>query len=326
MHLLFCFLLSLILASPARAADQKEWQTAYAAGMQAVKAGNAEQAEKALQASLDLANQIPDKPQFVVLSLEALGKVYVLTKRPEKAEPLFKRALEMGEKAGGRNKSTLVSSEHLAELYASTGRYAEAVTYTKKAAALQEMINPSGPEAIMLRRRIIGLYLKQNQMEAAIEFLKQSIADKEKTGKVDAVLQALDELSSFYMRKGDVQAAEPVIKHAVNLASSRLGADDFAVAKELHYLVGAQVSLNKLDDALKNAQQECAIIKSKFGENHPHMAMGLSNLSMVYAKAGRAQEAEQLKAQAERIMKSAQGAPQPQAQGRPRGPVLPSNK
>ncbi len=328
MHLLLGLILALILFCPPALADEKEWQNAYTTGMQAVKAGKAAEAEQALATSLDLANQITDKPQYVLLSCEALGKLYAFTKRPEKAEPLFKRLVEIGEKAGGQNVSTLVGTEHLAEIYAAQGRNDEALTYTKRAAALQEMVNPSGPEAILLRRRVIGLYLKQNKQDAAIQYMQDGIAQKEKSGKVEATLQALDELSSFYMRKGDFAAAEPVIKHAANLAASKLGQGEFAVAKELHYLVEAELRQNKLDAALKNAQRECEIIKGKFGESHQSMAPALINLAKVYQAAGRTQEANQYKAQAEAIMKSGGGGggSVPRQGYRPPSQNLPSNK
>lgn len=322
----------LLCGMPAQA-DEKEWQNAYTTGMQAVKAGRAMEAEKALTAALQMAQDIPNKPNCVLLSCEALGKLYAFTKRPEKAEPLFKRVLEIGEKAGGQNISTLVGTEHLAEIYAAQGRYDEALQYTKRAVALQEMINPSGPEAILLRRRVVGIYLKQNQPDAAVQFLQESAAQKEKGGKVEATLQALDELSSFYMRKGDYAAAEPVIKHAANLAASKLGQGDFAVAKELHYLVEAELRQNKLDAALKNAQQEYNIVKNKYGENHQNIVPPLMNLAKVYQGAGQTQQANQFKAQAEAIMKSGGGGGQGGAQGRggagayrPPRQNLPSNK
>lgn len=299
------FVASFFLCSLPAQADEKEWQNAYSAGMQAVKAGKAMEAEKALSTSLELANELTNKPNCLLLSCEALGKLYAFTKRPEKAEPLFKRVVEIGEKAGGQNVSTLVGSEHLAEIYAAQGRYDEALQYTKRAVALQEMINPSGPEAILLRRRVVGIYLKTNQPDAAIQFLQESATQKEKGAKVEAALQALDELSSFYMRKGDYAAAEPVIKRAANLAASKLGQGDFAVAKELHYLVEAELRQNKLDAALKNAQQEYNIVKNKYGENHQNIVPPLLNLAKVYEAAGQTQQANQFKAQAEAIMKSA---------------------
>jgi tetratricopeptide (TPR) repeat protein len=109
-----------------------EWERLSTVAIEAYRQGRFSEAEAALKAALDEAEQGLEG-RYVVVSFENLGEFYRQTDRFLEAESAYRRALDVSEAMGGTDGAALENPlKSLAWLYHRTGRYGEAYAYYER--------------------------------------------------------------------------------------------------------------------------------------------------------------------------------------------------
>ena len=115
------------------------WEGHMAAGVAAYQQGRHTEAEKRLEAALEVAEEFGEGDPRLTTSLNNLAVVYRAQGKYAEAEPLHKRALAIREKAlGHQHPAVAVSLNNLGLLYYVDGRYAEAEPLYERALAILE--------------------------------------------------------------------------------------------------------------------------------------------------------------------------------------------
>ena len=141
-------------------------------------------------------------------------------------------------------------------------------------------------------------YLSQGNFFAAEPLLRRSLTIRKNIFGPEhhEVARGLNNLAMLYSAQGNYEEAEPLFKQSVEIWEKKLGANDPEVARGLNNLAmiySAQEKYAQAESALRRAVD----IWQKVGDAK-NLAFALQNVSRLYAKMGRRDEADELQTRA----------------------------
>lgn len=141
-----------------------EWERLSAVAIEAYRQGRFAEAEAALKAALDEAEQGLEG-RYVVVSLENLGEFYRRSDRFPEAEAMYRRALNVSEATWGTDGAALENPlKSLAWLYHRTGRYGEAYAYYERILTIARNHHGSGSPAVAAYLVVMAELLRQREL------------------------------------------------------------------------------------------------------------------------------------------------------------------
>jgi tetratricopeptide (TPR) repeat protein len=147
------------------------------------------------------------------------------------------------------------------------------------------------------------LELRQHgEHEAALEAAKSAVEllQREAPG-LAYVLEAGMDLATMHGVVADWVAAEAVYAECVRCRAAVLGPRDAATATAEMMLGVAKIELARYDEAEPLIERCLSVRRALFGPSHPQVGLALSNLAAVYDHTGRADQAQLLRDQAQRM-------------------------
>lgn len=137
--------------------------------------------------------------------------------------------------------------------------------------------------------------LSDGRLDDAEAPLRAALQEAEGIGPLDyRVHRSLNNLADLYRLRGDLEAAEPLYRRALEVAEAALGPDhpDLALSlNNLALLYGDMGDYEAAGELLNRAQ---AILVAAFGPNHPNVAVGMRNLARLRLREGNTARAESL--------------------------------
>lgn len=137
--------------------------------------------------------------------------------------------------------------------------------------------------------------MSDGRLDEAEVPLTAALREAEGIGALDYRLhRSLNYLADLYRLRGDLDAAEPLYRRALEVAEGALGPNhpDLALSlNNLALLYGDMGDYEAAGEILNRAQ---AILVSALGPNHPNVAVGMRNLARLRRLEGNAERAESL--------------------------------
>ena len=121
--------------------QEQTWESAMAAGQQAVQQGNYAEAERIYQAGLKKAETFGHEDRRVAVTLSQLAQVYAGQGKHVEAEPLYLQALKIYQSVHGETHADVAATlNNLGVLHRMYGQYAEAEPLLVRALAIKEQL------------------------------------------------------------------------------------------------------------------------------------------------------------------------------------------
>src|SRR5262245_61358111 len=121
--------------------QEQTWESAMAAGQQAVQQGNYAEAERIYQGAVKKAEAYGHEDRRVAVTLSQLAQVYAGQGKHVEAEPLYLQALKIYQAVHGENHLDVAATlNNLGVLHRMYGQYAEAEPLLTRALAIKETL------------------------------------------------------------------------------------------------------------------------------------------------------------------------------------------
>ena len=159
-----------------------EWEASSAAGIQAMKDGRHDDAERYFQRALEHASAFADDDPRLGTSLDNLATLRKAQRRHAEAEALYRRALDVFERGGPRSERPLaVVCNDLGTLRAAAGHFDEAEALFRRAIAVNERARgPDDPELATNLRNCAAVLLAQGKLAEAAGAASRASAIEER--------------------------------------------------------------------------------------------------------------------------------------------------
>lgn len=202
------------------ACQEQTWESAMAAGQQAVQQGNYAEAERIYEAAVKKAEMYGREDRRVAVSLSQLAQVYAGQGKHVEAEPLYLQALKIYQAVYGETHADVAATlNNLGVLHRMYGQYAEAEPLLTRALAIKEqLLGPDHLEVALSAANLGQLYVAQGQPARAEPFYRRALAIRRKTlgSSHPEVAKTLEDLANVLRKLGrtdeavalDVQARE----------------------------------------------------------------------------------------------------------------------
>jgi tetratricopeptide (TPR) repeat protein len=213
-------LLGAALLLSALSCQEHSWESAMAAGHQAVQQGNYAEAERIYQGAVKKAEQYGREDRRVAVSLSQLAQVYVGQGKHDEAEPLYLQALKIYQAVYGETHTDVAATlNNLGVLHRMYGQYADAEPLLLRALTIKEqLVGPDHPDVALSAANLGQLYVAEGQPAKAEPFYRRALAIRQKAlgASHPEVAKTLEELANVLRKLGrsteavvlDVQARE----------------------------------------------------------------------------------------------------------------------
>lgn len=230
-----------------------------------------------------------DDPDELLETLHTLGHLYIAATRYPAAETLFHRASDLtAERYGHDDPRTALALDDLGTALTHEGRYAESEQIFRDVIATRERISPNDPSlCTALDNLATVLYTlgKNDEMERVCRRsleLSERVLGSEHLETADR----LQNLAAAVSRIGDHSEAIRFLEHAVAIQSRVLGQGHPDTCKTIINLGGIHHWLQNYDAAESCYRRALKKLEERF-DDHPQIALGLFNLSLLYEKTDR---------------------------------------
>ena len=241
-------------------------QEAMHTGDEAMHRHNAEDAEKAFNQAVAMAENLPPGDENMNLALGRLGNAYGMLQRYDDAEAAFHRQLTIIEKTFGPGYPRLTEPlRFLGSIAAGRGKYAEAESYFSR--GLQINLNAFGENSTQTSeslRAMAGLYELQQQWAKAEPYLVRAVKGSEVAAGPDdnMTLVPLWGLCDLYDRWGKPEKSQPCWHRATGIMEKAEGQNSPALKDSLMSEANALRKLGRNDEAQKLEERVVDIQKT----------------------------------------------------------------
>src|SRR5690348_9802938 len=151
------------------ACQEQTWESAMAAGQQAVQQGNYAEAERIYQTAVMKAETYGREDRRVAVSLSQLAQLYAGQGKHVEAEPLYLQALKIYQAVHGESHADVAATlNNLGVLHRMYGQYAEAEPLLTRALAIKEkLLGPDHPDVALSVANLGQLWVAQGQIGRA---------------------------------------------------------------------------------------------------------------------------------------------------------------
>jgi tetratricopeptide (TPR) repeat protein len=200
--------------------QEQTWESAMAAGQQAIQQGNYAEAERIYEAAVKKAETYGRKDRRVAVSLSQLAQVYAGQGKHVEAEPLYLQALKIYQAVHGETHADVAATlNNLGVLHRMYGQYAEAEPLLARALAIKEqLLGLDHPDVAFGAANLGQLYVAEGQPGKAEPFYRRALAIRQKAlgPSHPEVAKTLEDLATVLRKLGraneavalDVQARE----------------------------------------------------------------------------------------------------------------------
>jgi tetratricopeptide (TPR) repeat protein len=200
--------------------QEQTWESAMAAGQQAVQQGNYAEAEHMYQLAVKKAESYGREDRRVALSLSQLAQVYSGQGKHVEAEPLYLQALKIYQAVHGETHADVAATlNNLGVLHRMYGQYADAEPLLVRALAIKEqLLGPDHPDVALSAANLGQLYVAEGQPAKAEPFYRRALTIRQKAlgSSHPEVAKTLEDLANVLRKLGrsheavalDVQARE----------------------------------------------------------------------------------------------------------------------
>jgi len=202
------------------ACQQPTWESAMAAGQQAVEQGNYAEAERMFKLAVQKAEEFGREDRRVAVSLSQLAQVYAGQGKHVEAEPVYLQALKIYQAVHGENHLDVAATlNNLGVLHRMYGQYAEAEPLLTRALAIKEtLLGPDHPDVALSAVNLGQLWVAQGQPQKAEPLYRRALAIRQKSlgASHPEVAKTLEDLANVLRKLGrnneavalDLQARE----------------------------------------------------------------------------------------------------------------------
>jgi tetratricopeptide (TPR) repeat protein len=177
------------------------------------------------------------------------------------------------------------------------GKYDEAARVMSQAVNLARASLPAAnPLRSTALTGLADVLMQLEQFPQAIKLCQEALlADRKRVPEDAAVLaRTLSTMGQAYFYSGDLAAAEPPLREALNLRERALGMHHTLTAQSLNDLAGLLYQSGRYDEATAIYKQALPIHREVYGPEHPEVATITNNLGRSELVAGHIDEAEPL--------------------------------
>jgi len=162
--------------------QQQTWESAMAAGQQAVQQGNYADAERIFLAAVHKAEEFGLQDRRVAISLSQLAQVYAGQGKYVEAEPVYLQARKVYQAVHGGNHADVAATlNNLGVLHRMYGQYSQAEPLLLRALAIKEkLLGPDHPEVALSVSNLAQLRVAQGQPDKAEPLYRRALAIREK--------------------------------------------------------------------------------------------------------------------------------------------------
>ncbi len=242
------------------------------------------------RAAGDIPTQFANQPRLEADVRHAIGRAYLSLERLDEAETQLLRAEQLRSDQGGKALAETLDS--LAMLDWSRGRYDVAEQRLQRALALVEPINAPETLAVILNDygtllNELGRYAESRPLfERALAISASSV---ELPPKERAVFRS--NLAFALHGLGELQASSDAYVVSRRELEGVLSTRHPDIAINLNNHAAALRDMGRNGEAVPLLERSIAIRRELFGAEHPMSVTSLSNLALVYASVGRAEDA-----------------------------------
>ncbi len=122
---------------------------------------------------------------------------------------------------------------------------------------------------------------------------------------------ALGDLGSFHYERAEYEAAEPLLRRALDIREQSYGPEHPRVTTSLNNLAALLQATNRRAEAEPLIRRALDIYEQSYGPEHPHVAKSLNNLAALLQATNRLAEAEPLTRRALAILEQSYGPEHP---------------
>jgi tetratricopeptide (TPR) repeat protein len=231
--------------------------------------------------------------------LATLGDVYTSEDELSKAEQVYRESLALYEKLDDKKEIAHLLRD-IAAVYSLQRRDDEALRLLQKALKLTKLIHETGLEAEVLN--IMGVvYYRQHNNSRAENFFKQALDVASKPQVSTDVSEFLNNLGNVYQAEHKYGEAESLLKQALKYVEDELGASHPELIFTLSSLGSLYTATARYTYAEQQYQRALAILGPGGSDFDTRIARLLHALGLMYAKAGRKEEADAALAHATEI-------------------------
>jgi tetratricopeptide (TPR) repeat protein len=202
-------------------------QAALQAGDQAMRGGQAEEAETQFKQAVELAEHLPPGDDKLAVALGKLGQAYAMRRDMPSAEAVFHRQLTVIEKTFGPTSPRMTDPLFfLGMVAAQSQNYGPAESYLSRAVEINvRAFGENSSRAAESMRALAGLYMAQSKWEKAEIFLVRAVKAVEGPDHDGDELLPLWGLCDMYERWGKTDKAELCWDRAKEIMDKQYGKD-----------------------------------------------------------------------------------------------------
>jgi tetratricopeptide (TPR) repeat protein len=278
-------------------------------------------AEPLLKRALAIKEKVlrPEHPD-IATALNNLALLYKLQGKNADAEPLYRRSLAIREKVlGPEHPEVGTLMINLAALYRSQGKYADSeLLYNRALPILEKSLGPEHPNVAASMYSLSGLYYMQGKYVKAEQFCRRAVeiiekvlgpdhpnvnkfknslktceeAIKEREEKDKKTLE-VSKLARLLMSKGDYNAAEPLLRSALEDYERVFGKEHpetLTGVNNLAMLLKSKGDYEGAEPLYRRALEGMCKVSCNMGSPHPHLTSAVDNYTVCLRKMGRSAE------------------------------------
>ncbi|MCP4246449.1 MAG: serine/threonine protein kinase [bacterium] len=234
-------------------------------------------------------------------TLSTLGLLYLEMGRHAEAEPLIVEALESKRRVrGADHPSTLMSMHHLGILRRAQGRHAETETlFAELLPARRRLLGESHPHTLVAMgflaaaRAKLGRYA---EAEPVARELVTRLKDQSPPAPPTRVARALHLLADILMNRGDLQAAEPLLRESLERRQAALPESDPSIAVTEGALGECLTALGRYEEAEALLLESYSRLAPQEGEENDEARQACERIAALYEAWGEPERAAEWRA------------------------------
>jgi serine/threonine-protein kinase len=252
------------------------------------------------QAAGDIERQLATEPEVRADLLMTMGRTFGNLGLSEEAGRLLETALELHQEAHGRTHPAVATDLHeLGRVRVARGDYEAGRALLEQALAIRRRLHgdehPEVVESLIHLARAGDLV---GDLDEAESLHRQALDLARRLGQPELIAQVLDRFGILLMERAQLDAAETMMREALDLYDGLYGElhPEAALSRNnLATLYGARGDYESAERIYRETER---IQRRLYEGPHAHLAMTLNNLALVLSKQGRFDEAEALFEQA----------------------------
>ncbi len=263
------------------------------AGNKLDPAQSAETSATAAARAQDQACPIPETPWD---RFSKQGETNLKAGKFGEAERSFNSALKEAQKSGKQDRRLAESYENLAALYQARGQFVKSEPLLEKAMSTRgKLLGVEDPEVLISLARLGQFYLAHGKtVKSERLYNKLTEFTEHKIQREQKAVANLQELTTFYTSRPQLEAALPLIKQAQQMTTSWLSDQYPELAVALDRLGTTYQQRNKLTQAEQLFRLALTIREKSLKPEHLALSTSYENMATVLLAQGKYAQAEPL--------------------------------